>query len=43
MTKEEVLNIVRKGENKRVKFKQAIDRPERMPKKSSLLPIWKAG
>ena len=30
MTKEELLNIVRKGENKRVEFKQAIDRPERI-------------
>jgi len=30
MTKEELLNIVRKGENKRVEFKRAIDRPERI-------------
>ena len=30
MTKEELLNIVRKGENKRVEFKQVIDRPERI-------------
>ena len=30
MTKEELLNIVRKGENKRVEFKQAIGRPERI-------------